>query len=144
MPAFPPTFRYRSMVEIARKLLKELRDPNGPHRCDVVIAITHCRLPNYIDLANDLGATKGVNSDDHGVDLVLGGHDHTYYIGKGVDEYKGEDWHTDMAGIEKDKDCLLVKSGTDFHDLSETVLEIGEARDGAVGRRRIVGANGEQ
>lgn len=132
------------MVDIARKLSRELRDPNGPHRCDIVIAITHCRLPNDIDLANDLGAKRGSKSDEHGVDLVLGGHDHTYYIGKGVDEYKGKDWHTDMSGVEKDKDCLIVKSGTDFHDLSEIVLEIGESQDGAIRRRRIIGAKGKR
>lgn len=144
VPAFPPTFRYRSMVSVARKVSKELRDADGKHRCDLVIAITHCRLPNDIDLANDLGARKDASNDDQGVDLVLGGHDHTYYIGKGVDEYKGEDWHTNMAGVDKDKDCMIVKSGTDFHDLSEITLEIGDAQDGAVRRRRIVGAKGER
>ncbi|UZJ56451.1 hypothetical protein CBS101457_005771 [Exobasidium rhododendri] len=139
VPSFPPTFRYRSMVAVARKLSKELRDPKGEQRCDIVIALTHCRLPNDIDLANELGATKSASSNEHGVDLVLGGHDHTYYIGKGVDEYKGEEWHTDMPGLEKDTDCLLVKSGTDFHDLSEIKLEISREEEGKVRRRRIVG-----
>jgi 5'-nucleotidase len=141
VPAFPPNFRYRSMVATARKVSEELR---GEGRCDIIIAITHCRLPNDIDLANDLGATKGASSEDHGVDLVLGGHDHTYYIGRGIDEYSGEEWHTDLPGLEKDKDCFIVKSGTDFHDLSEITLEISEPEEGsAARRRRIVGASGE-
>jgi 5'-nucleotidase len=131
------------MVATAQQLSKELRDPKGDHKCDVIIALTHCRLPNDINLANDLGATKDASNQDHGVDLVLGGHDHTYYIGKGVDEYKGEDWQTDMPGLEKDLSCLIVKSGTDFHDLSEIILEISEPKEGAVRRRRIVGAKGE-
>lgn len=131
------------MVSVARRVSKELRNPNGEHRCDLVIALTHCRLPNDIDLANDLGATKSAANDEQGVDLVLGGHDHLYYVSKGVDEYKGDEWHTNMAGIEKDKDCLIVKSGTDFHDLSEISLEVGEAQDGTVRRRRITSVKGE-
>lgn len=34
------------MVDVAIKLSEELRNPNGPHRCDMIIALTHCRLPN--------------------------------------------------------------------------------------------------
>lgn len=34
------------MVDTAIELSKELRDPNGPHKVDLVIALTHCRLPN--------------------------------------------------------------------------------------------------
>lgn len=131
------------MVASAKKASKELRDSQGDHKCDVVIALTHCRLPNDIDLANALGARKDSSDDEHGVDLVLGGHDHTYYIGSGVDEYEGEDWKTDLPGQDKDKDCMLVKSGTDFHDLSEISLEISDAKEGAVRRRRIVGAKGK-
>lgn len=138
VPAFPPSFRYRSMVSMARKLSMELRDPAGEHRCDLVVALTHCRLPNDIDLANDLGATKDAASSEHGVDIVLGGHDHTYYIGNGVDTYEGEDWQTDLPGKEKDKSCLLVKSGTDFHDLSEIELQVSDPVEGVARRRRIV------
>jgi hypothetical protein len=34
------------MVDTAIELSKELRDPNGPHKVDLIIALTHCRLPN--------------------------------------------------------------------------------------------------
>lgn len=34
------------MKETALQLSKELRDPNGPHGVDIVIALTHCRVPN--------------------------------------------------------------------------------------------------
>lgn len=140
VPAFPPNFRYRGMVEIAKKLSKELRDPNGQHKCDLIIALTHCRLPNDIDLANALGATSNSPEDQHGVDLVLGGHDHTYYIGNGIDKYEGEEWGTSMPGTEKDKGCMLVKSGTDFHDLSEIELQLSEPKEGVIRKRRIIGA----
>jgi hypothetical protein len=34
------------MKETAIELSKELRDPEGEHRVEVVIALTHCRVPN--------------------------------------------------------------------------------------------------
>lgn len=34
------------MAETAIGLSKELRDPEGPHKVDLIIALTHCRLPN--------------------------------------------------------------------------------------------------
>jgi 2',3'-cyclic-nucleotide 2'-phosphodiesterase (5'-nucleotidase family) len=44
--SWPHTFQHRSMVDTAIELSKELRDPNGPHKVDLIIALTHCRLPN--------------------------------------------------------------------------------------------------
>lgn len=143
VPSFPPSFRYRSMVSIAKNTSRLLRDPQGPHRCDIIVALSHCRLPNDIDLANDLGATKDNFEDEHGVDLVLGGHDHTYYVGNGIDKFEGKEWRTSMLGQEKDKSCLLIKSGTDFHDLSEIKLELSEPNDKAIRRRRIIKAAGK-
>lgn len=46
IPSWPDTFTYRDMAETARALSKELRDPGGPHRVDMIIALTHCRVPN--------------------------------------------------------------------------------------------------
>lgn len=34
------------MKEVGIELSKELRDPQGPHRVDIIIALTHCRIPN--------------------------------------------------------------------------------------------------
>lgn len=62
-------------------LSQELRDPNGEHKCDIVIALTHARVPNDIDLANELGAVEGQDvAAEHGVDLLIGGHDHVSAI----------------------------------------------------------------
>jgi hypothetical protein len=34
-----------------------------------------------VDLANELGAVKGRDvRNQHGVDLLIGGHDHMYYV----------------------------------------------------------------
>lgn len=80
------------MKDVAIELSKELRDPKGPHKVDVIIALTHCRVPNVssrgdtrmvadfqdIRLANELGAVadKPGVENEHGVDLLIGGHDH--------------------------------------------------------------------
>ncbi len=98
IPSWPETFQYRDMAETALQLSTELRDPTGPHKVDIIIALTHCRLPNAscmnagraikltvrfvqdIDLANTLGAVKDADSSKHGVDLLIGGHDHIYYV----------------------------------------------------------------
>ncbi len=34
------------MRETALELSRELRDPKGEHRVEVIIALTHCRVPN--------------------------------------------------------------------------------------------------
>ena len=34
------------MKDTAIELSEELRDPNGEHKVEVVIALTHCRVPN--------------------------------------------------------------------------------------------------
>lgn len=43
VPSWPSTFEYRDMVEVGLSLSEKLRDPNGEHRCDIVIALTHSR-----------------------------------------------------------------------------------------------------
>ncbi|KAK3086654.1 hypothetical protein FSP39_021442 [Pinctada imbricata] len=57
---------------------------------DIVIALTHMRWPNDRRLAKEV----------EGIDLILGGHDHDY-------------------GLEKVNDRYIVKSGTDFQNLSK-------------------------
>lgn len=80
------------MADTARELSKELRDPKGEHKVDMIIALTHCRVPNVcpsrtqadpqdIKLCNDLGAvSSGDHSNEHGVDLIIGGHDHVCIV----------------------------------------------------------------
>lgn len=64
--------------------------------CDYVIALTHMRTPNDVKLA------ENVNE----IDLILGGHDHVYEVQKVNDKY-------------------IVKSGTDFRQLSKLTLTFG-------------------
>lgn len=115
IPNLPETIKHQSMEDVANELSASLRNE---HHADIVIALTHCRLPNDIKLAN---ATKGI------LDLLLGGHDHVYYIGRGCEIASG--WkrpQTDAKGTEEDRDCKIVKTATDFRALSELILDIGE------------------
>ncbi|KAI0928269.1 hypothetical protein AcW1_005566 [Taiwanofungus camphoratus] len=142
--AWPENFEYRNMVEVGMDLSRRLRDPNGEYKCDVVIALTHARVPNDIALAKALNALSPSAQKDHsiasthGVDIILGGHDHLYYISHGVTAWDGYDITHPVLGAEEDKgDVIVVKSGTDFRDLSEFELDLVDTPPGSV-RRKVI------
>ncbi|ELU40365.1 flagellar associated protein [Rhizoctonia solani AG-1 IA] len=69
--SWPPNFKYESMAEVTKSLSQELRDPEGPHKCDIVLALTHARYyigrgagswDNY-----DLNSTCLGSEEDDGV-----------------------------------------------------------------------------
>ncbi|CAL1704058.1 unnamed protein product [Somion occarium] len=147
--SWPPSFEYRDVTEVGLDLSKRLRDPEGEYRCDIIIALTHARIPNDIQFAKSLAAHSPAVQDSqstastHGVDIVLGGHDHLYYISKGVTSWDGYDVNEKVLGAEQDEgDILIVKSGTDFRDLSEFVLELEDTPEGSVRRKLIKGIRG--
>jgi 5'-nucleotidase len=73
----------------------------------------------------------------HGVDIILGGHDHFYYISKGAASWKNYDLGQSVLGAEEDHgDVLVVKSGSDFRDLSELTLELEDVSNGV--RRKVI------
>ncbi len=75
---------------------------------------------------------------DHGVDLVLGGHDHIYYAGTGVTAWENFNVNEPILGAECDNgDVLVVKSGTDFRDLSEINLTLSSTPEGSL-RSRVI------
>lgn len=41
--SWPSNFEYRDAADVALNLSKKLRDPNGEHKCDLIIALTHAR-----------------------------------------------------------------------------------------------------
>lgn len=77
---------YVDYVEMGNKLAKKLREEEG---VDLVIALTHMRVPNDRRLAEE----------SSGIDLILGGHDHHYEV-------------FETNGV------AVVKSGTDFRNLT--------------------------
>jgi 2',3'-cyclic-nucleotide 2'-phosphodiesterase (5'-nucleotidase family) len=79
----------------------------------------------------------------HGVDLLLGGHDHLYYVSKGVTAWEDFDVTKTVLGAEGDLgDVLVIKSGTDFRDLSEFTLELDDTPSMSVRRKVIKGIRG--
>ncbi|TFK22412.1 Metallo-dependent phosphatase [Coprinopsis marcescibilis] len=148
---WPENFKFVEMAEVGKKLSQTLRDPAGPHKCDLVIALTHSRIPNDIKLARELGAlsptaqaTRNIASE-HGVDILLGGHDHVYWISKGVGKWEGYDLETKLPDATGDQgDVLVVKSGTDFQDLSEVVLTLEDTPPGSIRKKVITGIQGKR
>jgi len=142
--SWPSNFVYRDMAEVGRDLSKRLRDPEGDHKCDLIIALTHARVPNDIVLAKALFALSSAGqqatdiSSFHGVDILLGGHDHLYYVSKGVSFWEGYDINQEVLGAEGDNgDVLVLKSGTDFRNLSEFTLELEDTPPGSI-RRKVI------
>ncbi|KAH7927752.1 Metallo-dependent phosphatase [Leucogyrophana mollusca] len=149
--SWPPNFKYKDMAEVGRALSAILRDPEGQHKCDLIIALTHARIPNDITLAKNLFALSPSAQADsmiascHGVDILLGGHDHLYYVSRGVTSWEGYDTTHPVLGAENDHgDVLVVKSGTDFRDLSEITLELEDTPDGSVRRKVIKDIRGKR
>ncbi|TFL07384.1 Metallo-dependent phosphatase [Pterulicium gracile] len=146
--SWPQNFVYKDMAETGLQLSKDLRDPEGEHRCDLIIALTHCRIPNDIALAKALHATSPkcgpTHINQHGVDLLLGGHDHLYYVSEGVNEWKAYDITAPVLGAESGSDdILLAKSGTDFRDLSNIELELSASPSGSIRRQTVTNIKGE-
>ena len=65
------------------------------HKCDLIIALTHMRLPNDEILAEEVPE----------IDLILGGHD-----------------HMTISEMNKNTGVFTVKSGTDFEEFSDMLL----------------------
>ncbi|CAE6415542.1 unnamed protein product [Rhizoctonia solani] len=101
--SWPSNFKYEPMAEVTKALSRELRDPEGPHKCDIVLALTHAR----------------------------------YYVGRGAQTWDNYDLNSTCLGSEEDDGVFLVKSGTDFRDLSELTLELEDTPQGSV-RRKVV------
>lgn len=80
----------------------------------------------------------------HGVDLLLGGHDHVYWISKGVTKWDGYDLSgTQLDAAADQGDVLVVKSGTDFQDISEVILELKDTPPGSIRKKVIQQISGE-
>ncbi|KAJ1484642.1 Metallo-dependent phosphatase-like protein, partial [Baffinella frigidus] len=100
---------YRDYVEVAKEIVAELHQQGTPPpRVDCVIALTHMRKPNDRRLAEHVPE----------LDLILGGHDHEVYseVVNGVP---------------------IIKSGTDFRDLTRLSLQVGAAGGGVRNRPRV-------
>ncbi|KAI8088877.1 Metallo-dependent phosphatase-like protein [Halteromyces radiatus] len=116
IPSFPSDLLYHDFIQVGKELCDMLRDPEGPYKVDIVIALTHMRVPNDVKLAS--------NCYDS-IDLILGGHDHFYYVSKSID-IVGENWSREEnlkdvgfdpeQHLKGDLPIRVMKSGTDFRE----------------------------
>lgn len=68
----------------------------------------------------------------------MGGHDHVYWISKGVTKWDGYNVHKLQPDATDDRgDVLVVKSGVDYQDLSEIILTLKDTPAGSV-RKKII------
>jgi len=65
----PEDVDFEDPVEWVRRRVPELKAESG---ADLVVALSHMRMPNDIRLADECGGPDGL------IDIVLGGHDHHY------------------------------------------------------------------
>ncbi|KAJ3146003.1 hypothetical protein HDU89_006733 [Geranomyces variabilis] len=93
---FPHDIRFLDPIAVADRMVSQLRGPGG---ADIVIALTHMRLPE----------DQLVLAACPGIDLVLGGHDHAPVV------------INDPAAASP---CLIVKSGMDFQQFSVVRMRI--------------------
>ena len=103
----------------------------------IVVVYQDIQLAKTVNALSPSSQTEAF-ADAHGADIILGGHDHLYYISKGVTSWEGYDINQEVLGGEQDKgDVLIVKSGTDFRDLSEFRIALEDTPAGSV-RRKII------
>jgi 5'-nucleotidase len=92
---------------------------------------------DLLALSPSAQTSKNIASE-HGIDLVLGGHDHIYWISKGVTQWNGYDINKAIPDATDDRgDVLIVKSGTDYQDISSVVITLVDAPEGSI-RKKII------
>ncbi|KAJ1300513.1 hypothetical protein OPQ81_005326 [Rhizoctonia solani] len=124
------------MKQTCLSLSEKLRRPKDQdgEGCHIVLALTHAEHNEDVALGRELNAYPSTKRPglEHmeGVDAIFGGHNHKYFLGRGV-ELQNEGDTLRPKNKEKDDDGLLiVKSGYDFKDFSEVTLELEEKPDG--------------
>lgn len=96
----PKEVTFIDFVKAGNQLAEELRNEG----CEIVIALTHMRTPNDIELAKNCPK----------IDLILGGHDHVFEA-------------IEINGTK------IIKSGTDFRQFSKITLDRNRDSNGKIG-----------
>ncbi|KAF7973046.1 hypothetical protein HWV62_16334 [Athelia sp. TMB] len=127
-------------------------------KCDIVIGLTHASLSSDLTLARELNALAPAAQDaldeaaksssttepfcqTHGLDIIFGGHDHFYYVSKGISTWDNR--HGESGRENEGEGVLVVKSGTNFYDLSDLTLDLEDTPEGSIRRKVIRGIKGE-
>ncbi|CAE6490983.1 unnamed protein product [Rhizoctonia solani] len=143
-------FDRETMQAACKRLSKFLREEK---KCDLVFALTHAEHIEDLNVASYANAypadcttlrNKGRELEDlPGVDAIFGGHNHSYFLGNGVERgnshgFKPPPSETNEFDTKEEyKDLLVVKSGTDFQDLSEVIIEVADRPAGRY-RKKVI------
>ncbi|KAK7946820.1 uncharacterized protein PG986_011141, partial [Apiospora aurea] len=137
-------------IESARSCTRHLRRVAG---CDFVIAVTHMRLAEDVELSEALGGDgDAAMAKDERLDLILGGHDHDLlrryggdlkrYSARAKDPQVLDCRYPDVAAdgidgmVPKAHGAVrIVKSGTDWQGLSCVTLQVD--------RRAVAGSDSD-
>ncbi|KDN36889.1 hypothetical protein RSAG8_10508, partial [Rhizoctonia solani AG-8 WAC10335] len=131
-----------NMKRTCLRLSKKLRDPKdkGGEGCDIVLALTHASHEEDVTLGRYVNAYPSTHKDGledmEGVDAILGGHIHEYFLGHGVQPENGSEIPGSNKPQEGDNGLLIVKSNYDFKDLTELKFELVKQPEGK--RRKYV------
>ncbi|KAF8666177.1 Metallo-dependent phosphatase [Rhizoctonia solani] len=133
-----------------QRLVAELRrsEKDSGKGCDLVFALTHALVNEDIELAKQASvfaaSSKRGDGLEHipGIDIIFGGHDHHYWVSNGVPV---EGLQPELSEKEKSesKDTLIVKSGTNFQDLSEVMIQVEERPNGTERKYVVTSVKGE-
>ena len=93
--------KYLDFNEQLRKYSKILKEE---HKCDLIVALNHMRVPDDNKMAE--------NNKTDVLDLVFGGHDHSY-----------------VSELKKDTGVYVLKSGTDFETFTNFTVLFDVAED---------------
>ena len=85
---------YIDFIQECQRSVNQIKKEN---KIDLMIVLTHSRLLNDKELASKI----------EGVDLICGGHDHMYF-----------------CGMDDDTKTMIVKSGTDFKNVSWLQIQL--------------------
>ncbi|KAL4821736.1 Metallo-dependent phosphatase-like protein [Aspergillus spinulosporus] len=128
-----PPCEFEPPVQAARRLARHLR---VQERCDLVVALTHMRVPE------DMAVANATVSGDSRIDLLLGGHDHdvlrrfagdTDFTAGNVEQgRKVTEVEVDGRVPDAEGNIRLVKSGTDWRGLSLVRLIVQRDEKGTV------------
>ncbi|KAL5340503.1 Metallo-dependent phosphatase-like protein [Aspergillus crustosus] len=128
-----PPCEIESPVDVARRLARHLR---VNEHCDLVIALTHLRIPE------DMAVANATATGESRIDLLLGGHDHdvvrrfagdTDLIAENV-EHGRPIAEVEAGGMVPDTEgnIRLIKSGTDWRGLSLIQLIVQTDEKGTI------------
>ncbi|KAL4997259.1 Metallo-dependent phosphatase-like protein [Aspergillus recurvatus] len=128
-----PPCEFEPPVLAARRLARQLR---VQERCDLVVALTHMRVPE------DMAVANATLSGDSRIDLLLGGHDHDvlrrfagdtdFTAGNAEQGRKVTEVEVDGRIPDAEGDIRLIKSGTDWRGLSLIRVIVQRDKKGAV------------